>query len=223
MFIVNPKGIRTRIGEEMKRCVSMCLFVMIFLLAVPVLEVEAANQDAAAVFSDVYAKTRLLFPPGNNEGQNDGMRFACIRHGGFLNELEDNEWSAFSNLCMTVSNSYVTIFQNWGAYSTNEVVRFSILNAVSFSGETIYTNSLDRLVLNSSNLNEVDLPSVEYLYSPFGTPMEQYLAMNFDVPSVSNLLVRISSLAERCGNTNLVRSCSRRISGEMKQWILENR
>lgn len=207
----------------MKRMTEMMVKLTAFAVAVMLLNVNASMQADDCVLTNVYSKAMAIFSSTCGNADEANTRFAGVRGGGFLIELEGSEWQAFSNLCAVVSNQYPTILGNWGKYCTNELVRFSVLNAVAFSGECVYTNFLDRLMANSTGSGTTDVSSVEYLYSPFGTPMEEFLAMRYDMPSISNLLVRVSNLAERTGNTNLVRSCSQRISGAVKQYLLENR
>ena len=151
-------------------------------------------------------------------------RFNSVRHGGLQNELEPAEWGAFSNLCMVVSNNYGAILQNWGSYSTNELVRFTVLNAVAYSGECVYTNFFDRFMTDCApSQGSVALPDVEYLCSPFGTPLEEYVALQYDNPTISNLLAQVASFAENHGGTNLLSGCRQRITGAAKQYFLENK
>jgi len=197
-------------------------------LAVPAVmlafvSVSAGTMADDCLLTNLYARAHMIFVSGDGDLSKSDSRFDCVRHGGMLNELEDHEWQSFSNLCTIVSNCYPTILQNWEKYHTNEVVRFSVLNAVAFSGECVYTNFFERFVANFTPPNDSDMESLRYLVAPFGTPMEQQVAMKYDDPVISNLLSRIVILAETHGDTNLVISCRQRISGCVKQYMLENR
>ena len=206
--------------------IRMCSFVMkaiAFAVIVAMLNVKADIRDDDCLLTNVYAKARMVFSSGTGNSDDPDSRFACVRSGGFQIELEDAEWRAFSNLCVVVSNHYPTILQNWCRYYTNEMVRFSVLNAVSFSGECVYTNFFERLASSFTPSHDADWQSLEYLVAPFGTPMEQHAAMFHDNQTISNILEHVATLAENGGSTNLVRGCRQRISGEVKQYLLENR
>lgn len=207
----------------MKRMSSLFMVMITFAVVATILIVKADSQDDDAILTNVYSKTYMMFSSGDVSSEDSDSRFSCLRSGGFLIELEDAEWQAFSNLCIVVSNHYPTILQNWDKYYTNEVVRFSVLNAVSFSGDCVYTNFFERIVTSFTPSHYVDLESLGYLVAPFGTPMEQYAAMHHDDHTISNVLDRVATLAENQGNTNLVRACRQRISGEVKQYLLDNR
>lgn len=159
------------------------------------------------------------------QGQDVMRRFYGIRGGyGMAMELKGCEKSAFSNLCAVVSNKYVEVASDWRSYSTNELVRFSVLSAIGFSGRDIYTNFTGRILSHYESFPSDDgWRSVVFLQCPYGTPMEWCLTFDYDKPGISNLIQRISAAASQQGNTNVVSTCDEMLSGESKRVHLELR
>lgn len=209
---------------KMKRIRSLIVVSLLLATEVWPWDVGAREEDNDVVFTNLCAQARRVFMVGECDEEELARRFDSARHGGFLNELEDCQWGVFSNFCMAVSNSSESILQNWSRYSTNELVRFTILNGIAFSGECVYTNFVNRFVTDvPTRLVGSERPTVEYLLFPFGTPLEEHVAMTYDNPTISNVLCQASRYFEGCGETNLLNWCRQCLAGDMRQYYRENR
>ena len=165
------------------------------------------------VYSDYMFMGRLRTPE---------YVFSGVRGGGVDFELDGVHLERFMDLVNVVSNNYEVVASNWHAYETNEIVRFTTLSAVGYSGYNIYTNFV-RMVLDSCDrfprTNSWD--SIRFISGPYGTPMDIQLAMNYENSIVSNLVNRIKEYAIENNSTNDVIWCNKVLSGEWKAEQLE--
>ena len=165
------------------------------------------------VYSDYMFMGRLRTPE---------YVFSGVRGGGVDFELDGVHLERFMDLVNVVSNNYEVVASNWHAYETNEIVRFTTLSAVGYSGYNIYTNFV-RMVLDSCDrfprTNSWD--SIRFISGPYGTPMDIQLAMNYGNSIVSNLVNRIKEYAVENNSTNDVIWCNKVLSGEWKAEQLE--
>lgn len=186
------------------------------------------STNGALIQSNVFETVRSVYT-GNSISVDDAMiadRFQSVRGGGVSLELEGTELMAFSNLCSVVSNHASFIANSWQSYATNECVRFSVLSAICYSGQAIFTNFTDRILAYyemspDGSSDSSYYPVIKFLLSPYGTPTEKYFVNDYDQFGVSNLLMRISSVFSTRGHTNEVMWCSRILSGETKQMFLQ--
>lgn len=174
----------------------------------------AYPQDALA--SNVYMQVRQLYEA---DGTTPFDHFLGVRGGGMNREMARDEYMPFVSF---VSNNCAVIAADWQSYETNEVVRFSVLSAVGFSGLCAYTNfACSVLSLYEANTNSCSWRTIRMIHSPYGTDAEGLAALNYDVPGMSNIITRIRALAEAVGDTNVVWECDYRLSGHEKQELLE--
>ena len=137
-------------------------------------------------------------------------------------DLEDRDMSKFLALTACVSNHCAEIAADWRTYETNEMVRFTTLSAVGYSGYSNFTNFAD--IVTTRRLSDPSLCSwntVSFLLSPYGTPCDPSIGLNYDNPVVSNIVLKIRQIAVMENNTNEVDTCDVFLSGEWKRHHLE--
>jgi len=175
-----------------------------------------ADNDLA---TNVYAKVTAIYE-GN--WMPAASYFSAVRGGGMCNDLDDQDFPKLYELCAVVSNHCAEIIADWHTYETNEMVRFTTLNAFSYAGYDYMTNlAVNVIGQYSSNTNYCSWKTVEFLWRPYGTDQEKYLALNYDAPAISNLLTTIRTKALEVGDSNLLFTCERDLSGETKTLYLE--
>ena len=137
-------------------------------------------------------------------------------------DLEDSDMPKFIALSSFISNHCAEVAADWRTYETNEVVRFTTLSAVGYSGYSNFTNFAD--VVATQYLIDPSLCSwdtAHFLFSPYGTPCETYMALNYDNPAVSNVILKIRQVAVMNNDTNGVDTCDVYLSGKWKRQYLE--
>ena len=174
------------------------------------------SYPADSLASNVYARVRSVYV-SDAAGESPFSYFMAV-HGGINRDLLDRDMPKFLELASFVSNHCAEITADWRTYETNEMVRFTTLSAIGYSGYRNYTNSFDRLL----GVAECDPAScgwrtVDFLASPYGTPMDCQLSLNFENSVSSNLVLRYKSLAIANSDTNAVRYCDEVLSGEWKR------
>ena len=174
--------------------------------------------------SNVYAKVYKTYDDYILSGRPRSREylFDSVRGGGVQMDLEGMQLERFFDLSSYVSNHCAEIAADWRTYETNEMVRFTTLSAVGYSGFCNYTNFVD--IVATRRLSDPSLCSwdtVQFLISPYGTPGEAYLGLNCDLPVVSNIVLKIRQIAVMENNTNAVNGCDSFLSGEWKRHHLE--
>ena len=170
--------------------------------------------------SNIYAQVRSVY--AHDTWRPLYKYFDAVRGGGVRMDLEDRDMPKFLALTACVSNHCAEVAADWRTYETNEVVRFTTLSAVGYSGFCNYTNFVD--IVATRRLSDPSLCSwdtVQFLISPYGTPGEAYLGLNCDLPVVSNIVLKIRQIAVMENNTNAVNGCDSFLSGEWKRQYLE--
>lgn len=184
---------------------------------------ESCLVSEICLASNIYSKTEYVYSDFIFCGKlrTKEYFFWGVRGGGINMELEGIHLKRFKELVNVVSNNYEAIVADWRTYETNEMVRFTTLSAIGFSGYNIYTNCIDRLLTfyeTSSGTNGWD--SIELLLGPYGTPMEAKLPLNYENPIVNNLYKRVRAIAIEDCYTNMINFCNRTLSGEWKRGYL---
>ena len=189
----------------------------IILLAVCGTMVTSFGEDVSLV-SNVYNQVSLIFK--EDGGLNTESYFGGVYGGdGYL-------WGSlkqpFLEFVPVVSNNAVQITEDWDSYATNEVVSYTVLSAIGFSGFNVYTNFLESMLLRyeqtqTSNNWEV----VRYLLLPINTPLENGLLLNNNNVAVSNMLLRIKTFAIQRNENKINRLCERFISSEARRRYLD--
>ena len=171
-------------------------------------------QDATA--SNVYMQVRQLY--GGN-GRTLFDHFLGVRGGGVAQEMEMQDFMPFVHF---VSNHCAEIAANWQIYETNEVVRFTTLSAVGCSGFDNYTNFVDMVLCQyETGTNSCSWSTVKFMKSPYGTEEEVSLELKYDIPFVSNILLRVRSAAMKIGDDTVRQSCEFELSGNGRRNYLE--
>ena len=171
-------------------------------------------QDPLA--SNVYVQVRQLY--GGN-GRTPFDHFVGVRGGGMAQEMEMQSLVPFVHF---VSNHCAEIAADWPTYETNEMVRFTTLSAVGYSGFANYTNFVDVVLSRyESNTNSCSWSTIKFMKSPYGTTQEVALELNYDVPAVSNILLRMRSAAIANGDDKMRQACDCELSGEGNRNYLE--
>ena len=175
------------------------------------------GEDVSLV-SNVYNQVSLIFK--EDGGLNTESYFGGVYGGdGYL-------WGSlkqpFLEFVPVVSNNAVQITEDWDSYATNEVVSYTVLSAIGFSGFNVYTNFLESMLLRyeqtqTSNNWEV----VRYLLLPINTPLENGLLLNNNNVAVSNMLLRIKTFAIQRNENKIKRLCERFISSEARRRYLD--
>ena len=135
-----------------------------------------------------------------------------------MNDGMSDEFVAFYNF---VSNHCDEIVSNWRAYETNEMVRFTTLSAIGFTGYDNMTNLAEHVIGEYvNNTNFCSWATVRFVHMPYGTLAERYFALNYDIPAISNLLTRIRAKADEVGDASMKSMCERELSGKAKEEYL---
>ena len=164
--------------------------------------------------SNIYVRVKSLYANERFPFQT----FIGIRGGGFMNDGMSDEFVAFYNF---VSNHCDEIVSNWRAYETNEMVRFTTLSAIGFTGYDNMTNLAEHVIGEYvNNTNFCSWATVRFVHMPYGTLAERYFALNYDIPAISNLLTRIRVKAEEVGDASMKSMCERELSGKAKEEYL---
>ena len=213
---------------------KMKTMVAMFLVAVSSQAMFADITMVTNVYdrvNEVYAFTTVCGerPTGAEavaEWEKDRLRwnpyyhYISARHGGFRFGYANDK---FRSLCALVSNRCDEIVADWPAYETNEVARFTLISAIGFTSNLSNMTNLANKVLtmyenDHASISEDTLELIEW---PLGTPaeMEQYLGLNYDMPSVNSIIQRLRTIAVVNSNTNTVRFCDKCLSGERKRLI----
>ncbi len=179
----------------------------------------AVCQASTNMLSDICESVAKVY--GSSSYFDAETLFMGVRGGDGLVGNADTE-RPFLELVPVVSNSCSDIERDWDSYRTNEVVRFTVLNAVAFSGIVAYTNFTAAMVARCERTNDTnDWKSVRFLFAPYRTPQELTMTLMCEDASVRGLLERIRECAARRGDSNVVERCEERLSGEAKREYLE--
>ena len=171
-------------------------------------------QDPLA--SNIYSRVKSMY-----EGHwlSPFDFFITVRGGGVDLEMPTANFFEFASF---VSNNCSAIAADWPTYETNEMIRFTTLSAVGYSGVDNYTNFVDRiLALHEGNVNSCGWETVRFLFHPYGTASHNTLDIYYDTSTVSNIIQRVRAIAIQRGDTNLLFTCDFMASGAQKQIILE--
>ena len=171
-------------------------------------------QDALA--SNVYSQVKVMYA-GNWQSPFD--HFLSVRGDGVASAMEMQNFMPFVHC---VSNHSAEIAANWRTYETNEMVRFTTLSAVGFSGFDNYTNFVDAILSQyESDTNVCSWSTIKFLKAPYGTAEAMSIELNYDIPVVSNILLRIRAAAIAQGDDRMRQTCDFELSGEGKQDYLD--
>ena len=174
------------------------------------------GEDVSLV-SNVYNQVGLIFK--EDGGLVSQSFFAEVYNGETY--LWGSMQQPFLELVPVVSNNYTQIAEDWDAYATNGVVSFTIITAVGYSGSNVYTNFLDFMLMRYERTHSTnDWRHVRHLRRMINTPVERYLALNYDCVGVSNLILRIQSVAVQIGDHATKAVCNRLLSGEIRESYL---
>ena len=174
-------------------------------------------SEENALLTNVYLKSSQVY---QNHYLNGRLRsperyFRCVRGGGVDFELDGIHLERFMDLVKVVSNNCSQIASDWYSYETNEMVRFTTLSAVGYSGYNNYTNFVDKLLAFAETDTRTNYwRSLRFIMSPYGTRQENRLALNYETGSVSNFFQRLRDQAIKHGETNSVSWCNDVLSGE---------
>jgi len=185
---------------------------MVAALAVVTVTANVCLADYDMV-TNIYARANAIYE-GHWLSPRDN--FITTRAGGFLNEGMTDKFVSF---CGFVSNRCNEIVADWPAYETNEVARFTVISAIGFTSFSNMTNLAERVLsMYEKDNGSVSTDTLFRIRIPAGTPpdSEHYLALNIDVPGVSNIVQRLRNIAVANSNTNGILYCDACLSGELK-------
>lgn len=184
--------------------------ITVAVLATALSIMAHAADDLA---SNVYAKVRRVF---TEDGMVSTQLFHRVLGGGIMQARMTDEFASFCNF---VSNHCTEIAADWLTYETNEMVRFTTQSAVSFSGFANQTNFASRiLALYEADTNTVSWGTIEMIRSPDGpSAAAHYLGLHYDIPGVSNIIMRLRTIATNAGVASLAEACDEDLSGETRQ------
>ena len=185
-------------------------------------EVEARyngewSYPQSALASNVYSKVKQLYAGHRSPFD----FFITVRGGGVDLEMPTANFFEFASF---VSNNCSAIAADWPTYETNEMVRFTTLSAVAYSGFDRMTNLADRVLAGyEANTNYCGWDTIRFINYPYGASTNKYyLTMNYEQPAVSNIISRLRALAVARGDEGLREMCDERLSGEAKRNCLES-
>ena len=166
--------------------------------------------------SNVYSKVKQLYAGHRSPFD----FFITVRGGGVDLEMPTADFFEFASF---VSNNCSAIAADWPTYETNEMVRFTTLSAVAYSGFDRMTNLADRVLAGyEANTNYCGWDTIRFINYPYGASTNKYyLTMNYEQPAVSNIISRLRALAVARGDEVLREMCDERLSGEAKRNCLE--
>lgn len=192
----------------MKVMMSVAFSALSFVCSASTNLLSHINKDVGRVYgSSTYLDAETLF--------------MGVRGGDGLVGNADTE-NPFLELVAVVSNNYAAIGRDWNGYRTNEVVRFTVLSAVGFSGVDVYTNFTAAIVARCERTGDTnDWETVRFLLTPVMTAQERVFMMNYDSPPYGDLLRRIRACATRRNDTKTVEVCDDYLSGEPRREYLD--
>lgn len=165
--------------------------------------------------SNIYSQVKYLY----SDYRSPYDYFVTVRGGGFCREMD---YRKILPLATLVSNNCAALVADWQTYEQNEMVRFTTLCAIAYSGFSNYTNFVDRVLARyEADTNSCSWATIRFASFPRGTILENGLEMNYDKPGVSNILVRLRALAVARGDNVLRDACDRELSGEAKRETLD--
>lgn len=171
----------------------------------------------SAIASNVYAQVKPLY-----EGHwlSPFDYFLAVRGGGVAQEMDMQRFMPFVHF---VSNNCAAISADWMAYETNDMVRFTTLSAVGFSGFDNLTNLATHVLsLYEADANAISWQTIEMLSGPDDPPdAAHYLCLNYDVPGVSNLVNRFKAIYVGRGEMDRASLFDADLSGEGKRDYLD--
>ena len=167
--------------------------------------------------SNVYSKVKQLYAGHRSPFD----FFITVRGGGVDLEMPTADFFEFASF---VSNNCSAIAADWPTYETNEMVRFTTLSAIAYSGFDRMTNLADRVLAGyEANTNYCGWDTIRFINYPYGASTNKYyLTMNYEQPAVSNIISRLRALAVARGDEDLREMCDERLSGEAKRNCLES-
>lgn len=178
------------------------------------LEAFCENQNLS---SNIYSRVAQVFK--EDGGLASQSFFAEVYNGETY--LWGSMQQPFLELVPVVSNNYTQIADDWNAYITNDIVSYTVLSAIGYSGLNVYTNFLGSMVTRyEQTYTTNDWETVRTLSRSYQTPMWNALLLHYDNVAVSNLILRIKSGATRAGDTKTKDLCAEILTGETREAYL---
>ncbi len=166
--------------------------------------------------TNVYAMVQSVFAAeAATSGETPTNIYYGAVGGGMAQECMNE---AFRSFCTFVSNHCDAIASDWNSYETNDMVRFTTLSAIGFSGFHNLTNVADKVLsLYEANTNSVCWSTINMLCTP-DDPAEatSYLGLHYEDPGVSNLVLRFRQAGVSASNDAFVQYCDSCLAGEEK-------
>ena len=174
---------------------------------------SAASDD---VITNVYEQVVSVL---SVDGMDPNVQFNSAVGGGMRNECMSEE---YMSLCNYVSNHCASIVTDWLSYETNSTVRFVVASAIGFAGFENQTNFASRvLALYEADTNVISKATLDLAVSPDGPPdAENYLALHYDTPGVSNLILRLRAVSSQNGDCARVEILDDILAGSAKEEYL---
>lgn len=181
-----------------------------------------AQCDDEAFVQSAYAQVLDVYSQGARAPYDKFTSVSCGH--GISAELDRGiAMTNFLRYCSTVSNNFDRITTNWSAFETNEMVRYTTISAVGYCGADLYTNFCNRVLDSRMEANDDQMETAVTLLYPEGTPMYNYLMMNYNLPGISNIVHRIREIAIQNNKTNTAERCADILSGAEKIYYIEMR
>ena len=169
--------------------------------------------------SNIYARVNLIY--GSDKWDSSTDVFCAVRGGdGFES---GSVRKPFYELIPVVSNNCCKILQGWDAYATNEVVAFTVVNAAAYSGGDVLVRFAKEALLHYERTKATnDWRILKYLLLPDLTPQMHFIELNYDNPTINDLLVRFRACAKAREDTQGLEDwCDEVLSGDAKKYYLE--
>ena len=134
-----------------------------------------------------------------------------------------NSASTFVHAVASVSNHWQGAFDDWGRYATNSEIRLLMENVVSFAGTNAFIGLWGKLLdMYEQQPDPVLLKFIDEIHAPSTGPLEDYVFLNFDLPAISNCLLRTKALHSPT-NTEMRAYYDSVLSGEYRETIEDQR
>lgn len=141
-----------------------------------------------------------------------------------------NEWgfsfavrrtSTFTNACAVVLNNWQYAMDDWAYYATNSEARLFFKNLCGFAGTNTLIGVWNRMLdISSANTNACTPMTVMELHDAPATPLEDFVMLHYDNPTISNCLMRTRLLFPAGSDERSYYDMV--LSGEQKrEWELE--
>ena len=101
----------------------------------------------------------------------------------------------FINAVEAISNHWQEALADWGFFATNEEHRLLFRHLVGFAGTNAFIGVWNRLIdLHEADARQCAAKYIREVRTAASTPLEDYVFLNYQIPAISNSLIRSRAL-----------------------------